>query len=168
MKALTIWQPWATCIAVGLKKNETRSWCTSYRGPIALHAAKKNDPLLRGLWLDMNSRMAEIGHYDFVREINKQSIWYIEYRDDAREIICDLEFGAIVATANLVDCIQITPEYLATLSPREIVLGDYTLGRYAWVMENVCMLQEPIYCTGYQSLWNTEKVGVSDDTIKSV
>ena len=41
MKAITLWQPWASLIACGAKKYETRSWATRYRGPIAIHAAKK-------------------------------------------------------------------------------------------------------------------------------
>lgn len=36
MKALTIWQPWASLIARGVKQYETRSWPTKYRGPIAM------------------------------------------------------------------------------------------------------------------------------------
>ncbi len=42
MKAITIWQPWASLIACGAKKYETRSWATNYRGPIAIHAARLN------------------------------------------------------------------------------------------------------------------------------
>lgn len=41
MKALTIWQPYAQAIAAGLKKYETRSWATRYRGPLAIHASLK-------------------------------------------------------------------------------------------------------------------------------
>ena len=41
MKALTIWQPYAQAIAIGLKKFETRSWSTKYRGKIAIHASVK-------------------------------------------------------------------------------------------------------------------------------
>ena len=41
MKALTIWQPWASLIAGGAKQYETRSWATQYRGPIAIHAAAR-------------------------------------------------------------------------------------------------------------------------------
>jgi hypothetical protein len=40
MKALTLTQPWATLVAIGAKTIETRSWPTSYRGPLAIHAAK--------------------------------------------------------------------------------------------------------------------------------
>lgn len=41
MKAASLWQPWASAMALGLKGNETRHWWTSYRGPLAIHAAKK-------------------------------------------------------------------------------------------------------------------------------
>lgn len=41
MKAITIWQPWASLLAHGMKQYETRSWATKYRGPIAIHAAKR-------------------------------------------------------------------------------------------------------------------------------
>ncbi len=41
IKALTIWQPYASLIAAGLKQYETRSWSTRYRGLLAIHAAKR-------------------------------------------------------------------------------------------------------------------------------
>src|SRR6266446_8164646 len=49
-------QPWATLIALGAKRIETRSWSTSYRGPLAIHASGRitkeaamslRDPLIR-------------------------------------------------------------------------------------------------------------------------
>ena len=43
MKALTIKQPWATLITKGIKKYEFRSWKTSYRGTILIHAGKGID-----------------------------------------------------------------------------------------------------------------------------
>lgn len=41
IKAITILQPWASAIVRGVKRYETRSWATSYRGIIAIHAGKK-------------------------------------------------------------------------------------------------------------------------------
>jgi hypothetical protein len=38
MKALSIRQPWAWAIAAGHKRVENRTWPTSFRGPIAIHA----------------------------------------------------------------------------------------------------------------------------------
>jgi hypothetical protein len=43
MKVISIIQPWATLIAIGEKKFETRSWSTKYRGELAIHASKKID-----------------------------------------------------------------------------------------------------------------------------
>lgn len=40
MKALSIRQPWAYCISHLTKRVENRTWGTSYRGPILIHAAK--------------------------------------------------------------------------------------------------------------------------------
>lgn len=114
MKAITVWQPWAGALAAGIKGNETRSWATKYRGPIAIHSAMK-----------------AIHH-----------TWSNLYMDDkAREVICrrlelpeiidgpaTFPMGCILATAELVDCIRITPEYITTLTPDELALGDYTLG----------------------------------------
>lgn len=44
MKALSLWQPWATLMAYGLKRVETRSWAIRHRGPLLIHAAKKWTP----------------------------------------------------------------------------------------------------------------------------
>ena len=41
MKAITIWQPYVQAIGLGLKRYETRSWATKYRGQIVIHASKR-------------------------------------------------------------------------------------------------------------------------------
>ena len=43
MKALSLWQPWASLIYDGRKTIETRQWEMLYRGPLAIHAAKRVD-----------------------------------------------------------------------------------------------------------------------------
>jgi hypothetical protein len=43
MKALSVRQPWAWLIANGFKDIENRSWDTSYRGLILIHAGKQID-----------------------------------------------------------------------------------------------------------------------------
>jgi hypothetical protein len=42
MKALTLWQPWASLVAAGRKSIETRGWSTRYRGNLLIHAAKES------------------------------------------------------------------------------------------------------------------------------
>ena len=41
--ALTIKQPWASLIIGGGKDIENRSWPTTFRGPVLIHASKKRD-----------------------------------------------------------------------------------------------------------------------------
>jgi hypothetical protein len=53
MKAITLHQPWATLVAIEQKKIETRSWPTSYRGPLAIHAAKTM-PDYKEAWINLN------------------------------------------------------------------------------------------------------------------
>ena len=43
MRAISLWQPWASLIADGRKSIETRHWPTAVRGPVAIHAAMKVD-----------------------------------------------------------------------------------------------------------------------------
>ena len=41
MKALTLHQPRASLVALGVKTIETRGWSTTYRGPLLIHAGKR-------------------------------------------------------------------------------------------------------------------------------
>lgn len=41
-RALSLWQPWAQLVVLGLKVWETRSWSTSYRGYFIVHAAARS------------------------------------------------------------------------------------------------------------------------------
>lgn len=43
MKAITIRQPWATLIMLGVKRYEFRSWKTNFRGEVLIHAGKGID-----------------------------------------------------------------------------------------------------------------------------
>ncbi|NLE60710.1 MAG: ASCH domain-containing protein, partial [Planctomycetes bacterium] len=51
MKALSLWEPWASLMRCGAKTIETRSWYTSYRGPLLICGAKRwsdeQDAILR-------------------------------------------------------------------------------------------------------------------------
>lgn len=140
MKAITIWQPWAGALAAGIKENETRSWPTKYRGPIAIHAAKK---AIQIAWWHTSVE---------AKEVLSRRLELPEIFDGPK----NFPMGGVLATAELVDCIKITPEYIATLTPDERVLGDYTPGRYAWKLKNVKLLPEPIPAKGAQGLWNWE------------
>lgn len=46
MKAISLWQPWASLVALGVKTIETRSWSTKYRGPLTIHAAARRPEMM--------------------------------------------------------------------------------------------------------------------------
>jgi hypothetical protein len=124
MRALTLTQPWATEIALGHKRIETRSWRTNYRGPVLIHAA-------RGFPLAAR-RFAEA----------ERGVGRLPER---------LPLSAIVARARIRDVMP-TGEARYIASALEVHLGDYSPGRFAWILEDVAPL-EPVFCRGALGLW---------------
>ena len=137
MKALSLWQPWASLIAIGAKRIETRSWDTLYRGPIAIHAAKKWDKQL----MDIARSFA------FDSALRPRSL-AVEHSGSTA-----LPFGCIVAHARLVRVERITHGYTRHLDPLEAEFGNYTPGRFAFHFEHVQALQTPIPYRGAQGLF---------------
>jgi len=138
MKAITIWQPWASLLVSGEKKHETRSWATSYRGPIAIHAAKR--PLRRTI-----DAMAAGNLWE--------TLALFESLFSGPDELVQLSTGAIVGKALLVRCNLIDEAFVAKLTPMEIALGDFTLGRYAWEFHGMVPVDSPVPAKGMQGLW---------------
>jgi hypothetical protein len=63
MKAISLYQPWAALMVSGLKRIETRSWSTNYRGLLLIHAALKELP---GLGIGNIPRGGIIGTVDLI------------------------------------------------------------------------------------------------------
>ena len=174
MKALTLHQPWASLVALGVKTIETRSWATSYRGPLAIHAATR--------WPVQGA----VGGY-FVRNIRRRdwptALHYSEMLwendlDERRPFSAQLPLGAVVATCELVDVAWTTmpgkdgsrsdigfniwdrsPQPFDEETARIWALsengpyGDFSPGRYAWLLADIKALDEPVPATGHQGLW---------------
>jgi hypothetical protein len=125
MKALSLWQPWASAVVLGRKELETRSWMTPHRGPLLIHAAQGVPASVRRS-PEFAVLLARLG----VKSIG------------------ELPLGGIVGRVDLVNCLQIIDDmhiaagnaecWGCTTAPEEPELGwgDYTPGRYAWVMTN--------------------------------
>lgn len=138
MKALTILQPWASLIACGAKKIETRSWATKYRGPLAIHAGKQ--------WREI------VKKGDLPEEIHAALCWKGGFKK-----FNDLPRGKIIAVAKLVDCILMTEENISPLSPQERAFGHFEPGRFMWVLDEIRPLATPVPAHGMQGLWNWEE-----------
>ena len=153
MKAISLWQPWASAIATGAKRIETRSWrapLSLYGQTIAIHAAKKPPHLILR---DFDQSLA-CGLLDAAGVV----------------LSSDLPLGCIVATMRLDRCphieeISIESRHasrsvlssdggLSFAAPREEALGDYSAGRYGWILEELRRLPEPIPCVGRQGFFD--------------
>lgn len=139
MKAITLHQPWASLVALGAKRFETRGWQIRYRGPIAIHAAK-NFPKWEWDCAIENPRVLEA----------LRSRGGIE--DPGK-----LPLGSVIATAVLHDVCP-TGAVLATrevsIAMDEFWFGDFSDGRFAWELREVRLLPVPIPARGMQRLWN--------------
>lgn len=151
MKALSLTQPWATLIACGAKRIETRSWRTDFRGRIAIHTAK-----------GLGSVGGKRGLYALCAEApfaNAFADAFAATREEAFDAARELPLGAIVALATIKDVKLIDMKLRAwvmsqNVTPFEYNFGDYTSGRYAWFLEDVVPLPEPVYCKGALGLWD--------------
>lgn len=114
-KMLSLTQPWASLVALGHKRVETRSWSTTYRGPLGIHAAK--------------------GYPRWAREVTEA-----EHRSGLLPPSMVIPFGAVIALVKLVD-VQRTEDCVGRLSEQERRLGDYTPGRFAWFLEDIVPTQ---------------------------
>ncbi len=159
MKAITIWQPWASLLACGGKRFETRSWATSYRGPIAIHAAKKSvfhvldlipSPVLAEMTKRIRAGWKDLPTGAVIATAELVNVWHIVHRpgrnvDKAKYI----PVGAESMTTDKHD--PAFGDYFVP-SEMELAFGDWTPGRYAWEIANVKMIT-PVSIKGRQGLW---------------
>jgi len=133
MKAFTVYQPYAYAIVAGLKQYETRPRRTNIRGRVAVHAGKA-------------------GLMQAMKGLTGLEMWELRA---AVNFETNLPLGAVVGTVEIVDCVPVE-EVIPTLTERERVLGDYSPGRWAWVLKNPVMFDTPIPARGKQGWWNWE------------
>ncbi len=86
MKALSIRQPWAWLIAAGHKDIENRTWATSLRGRVYIHAGRTIDS---DYLCDIASGLTDIDQ-DLRRKMLDMNGWVV---------------GAIIGEVDIVDCV---------------------------------------------------------------
>ena len=125
MKVLSIKEPFATLIKDGVKIYETRSWKTNYRGELYIHVS---------LGLSKSDNVEKATKY----------------------LKSEIKPGYILCKCNLVDCIPMTEEFINYINneTNESDYGRYSEGRFAWKMELIEVLDEPIEAKGKLGIWN--------------
>ncbi len=125
MKALSLWQPWASLMADARKQIETRHW----RPPayllgqqLAIHATVRVDHACCDSW-----------GYDW-RTIPR---------------------GCVVAVVRLDKFEKFTGAFKREISLYpEGRYGDFEMGRFGWFCTLLRKFDEPITATGHQGIWN--------------
>lgn len=134
MKALSLTEPWATLVVTGEKQFETRSWKTSHRGLIAIHASK--------------------GFPKYAKEMAETpNVLNALARHGLGRNIANFALGAIIGTVEIVEMIPTEEMLYPKLNLKELYFGDYSPRRWAWKLQNPVMFSTPIYCKGALSLW---------------
>lgn len=138
MKAISLWQPWASAIAAGLKTIETRSWSTPYRGPLAIHAAKR--------WTAAEQDFL----FSRMRGPNAEYFRRIGITRGA-----DVPLGCIVATCEIYGCVSTNDEPPAfhQVMPTEFVWGNFSVNRFAWLLRNIKQVSPCVPCIGRQGFF---------------
>jgi hypothetical protein len=138
MRALTLWQPWASAIAHLDKRVENRTW----RPPqwtigetIAIHAGKSLD---------------------------REALEDLAHDGELEQLGDPIPRGAIVATAQVVGWVRDDGRLLDRRPVRwdgisedraaELVAGRWWAGPFGWVLDDVVSI-EPVPCRGRQGLW---------------
>lgn len=151
MKAITVTQPFATLIALGYKRFETRSWSTKYGGEIAIHAGASFPKYYQNLCIQepFLSILIDAGYVGLL-----PGAFFGRYG-----LLADnpLPRGKIIAYGVLAGCFSATgiyiKKYLAK-HPIENKLGNFEADRYAFEIINVKPLDKFIPYTGKIGLWS--------------
>ncbi len=156
LKALSLWQPWASLLVHGEKKIETRSWSPppSMKLPftLAIHASKVFGYEQRIMCADepFNSSITKFGY-----------AWFKNHSMRLKH----LPLGALVGTVEIYD-VQMAQERgmlysektdkFTAIDVKERQFGDFTPGRFGWLARNFNPFKEPIPMIGRQGIFNVE------------
>jgi hypothetical protein len=175
MKAISLWQPWASLIACGAKPYETRSWAPPREligQTIAIHAAKKIDKGAAQFAEELMYGQHKPGGFDLA---DKLAASFKGAPDEMMGLFGQavMAIGCVVCTARLDAAFQLGEpgEGTAVLAARVVRrltsrqmsecftvryddFGDYAPGRWAWLLRDVKPLTPPVPAIGRQGFFD--------------
>ena len=158
IRILTLWDPWATLAAFGLKGNETRPWGTKWRGLLAIHASKRLtwDDAHRVVESPFAEALASVGANDpdawprgaviAIAELTAVER-ILRVGPDERPVTCDVRRGYHPHGPRDVVTVGSVP----LTDERELAFGLYCTGRWSWKLERVRRTW-PVSVRGQQGL----------------
>lgn len=135
IQTISLWQPWASLWALGIKRYETRHWRFRNPGPCLIHAAKKWDSETRDYCFMEPFASALAPHFPNIDSMPR---------------------GCLVGFGNLITCTA-AEVLIPTLEELEFAFGNFDEGRFGWDLENRFHFKQPIPLRGQQNFWNVSR-----------
>jgi activating signal cointegrator 1 len=139
MLTLSLTEPWASLVALQEKRWETRSWRLPKRvlgQEVAIHAAK--------------------GYPGWASRMTQEEPFCSSLRVGNNVFLPNLTRGKVLCTIRFIECYR-TEEIREQLSKKEIAFGNYSDGRFAFQVEFVSKLMEPVPAIGHLGFWEWKK-----------
>lgn len=148
LPAITVWQPWASLIAIGFKPYEFRGWAAprAYRGRrIAIHAGAR--PVRKAELADLIMRLR--GPEPWLTCLKPEALPFLEraYSNPA-----SLPLSAIVATAVLGDPRR-DAELIQEFGSPCLDSTREEHRNWAWPLTDIQEMQPPVPAKGAQGFW---------------
>src|SRR4030095_1701433 len=137
IKAISLWEPWASLIAEGHKTVETRSWPINHEGELLICASKNG--------------LSKKEKASFIASFHGKP----EYK-----ILMELKEnpGMAVAIVEVTGCASM--DYFKALNKDlykdQEAWGDFLNGRFAWIFEDIRKIQTPFPVKGMQGFFNVQ------------
>ena len=141
-KCISLWQPYASFMAWGIKTYETRSWHPGNQlkpgETLLIHAAK---------------RKPQAYEKRLFQSVLLKDVW----KEHSIESLNDLPYGAIVCATRYIDAIP-TNVLVHNIQGLERLLGNYQPDRFGWQLELLKVAETPLIAKGEQGIfwyeWN--------------
>lgn len=149
IRAISLWEPYASLIRTGAKRFETRSWKKAYHGPLLICASKdgmRKDQLL-GLLDDPSFQAGLSPLLGIPLDLANPRQYGITPKH--------LSFGRAVAFCILAEYISTDTMGVDPIGS-DAPFGDFSPARYAWRLDDVQAILEPFRVTGRQGFFDVE------------
>lgn len=149
MRAICLWQPWASLVVHGFKELETRGRDTAYRGPVAIVATKPKglnaaQSALHAVACAHTTDGGDLLDFNVMWPLGNN----VAMPPDVPYVKA-LPLG-IVGTVELVDTFPVEAARARGISAREYEAGNYEAGRWCWKLAKPVALKTPIPFKGRQ------------------
>lgn len=133
LKAVSLHQPWASAVPLGIKTIETRGFRSHHRGDLAICAAK----------------------------LKPDEDDYLRFCSAGAGMGAELPLGVVVAIVDLYD-VQPTEKLIKRITVFESGWGNYGPGRFGWLFRDIRPLAEPVPIRGQQGMWTVNSIDLQN------